>query len=115
MNDKIIITLDVGKISKSKIVSRSFQTKAGETVKVNELTLEIVPLKEMKILKEGDTYQLIKTHFVAEQSTKEEKAAKLKSKIIGQGVMFRNKEEKKVEDNSISDFPEEVDPNEIPF
>lgn len=98
MIEKITITLQVNKISKSKILSRSFVNRDNEEISVKELKLDIVPLKEPKLLKDADTYQLWKTHFVAEQQTKEERDAKIKSNIIGEGVMFKNKETKIEED-----------------
>jgi hypothetical protein len=116
MNEKLTIKIDVTKIDKSKIISRTFKTKAGETVTVKELVLDVVPLKETKLLKDGDTYQLYQTHFVAEQQTKEEREAKTKSKIIGNATMFKNKEVKKVEESETLDYPQdEISPDDIPF
>ncbi len=121
MKEKINIRIDVTKIDKSKIITRSFKNKKGETITVKELSLDIVPLKETKLLKEGPTYQLYKTHFVAIQSTKEEREAKAKSTIIGEGTMFINTEErdKKVDkeaDKDSMDYPEEeINPDDIPF
>lgn len=113
--EKITIKLDVTKINKTKIVPRTFQNKNGETVSVKELTLDIVPLNEIRLLKDTDTYQLYKTHFVAEQQTKEEREAKMKSKIVGEGTMFKNKEIKKVDDVDEADIPQEEKDDGIPF
>lgn len=115
MKEKITITIEVNKIDKNKITTRTYQNSQGETVTVKELKLDIVPLNDVKLIKDGDTYQLLKTHFVAEQQTKEEREAKIKSKIIGQGVMFKNKYiEKKVEEDIMPET-EEIDDNDIPF
>jgi len=114
MKEKISIVIDVTKINKSKIISRSFKNKAGETITVKELKLDIVPLNETKVLKDTDTYTLYKTHFVSEQSTKEEREAKTKSNIIGEGTMFKNKEVPKVEEDIYPD-EEKIDDSEIPF
>lgn len=111
--ETISIKIDVSKIDKSKIISRTFKNKAGENVTVKELALDIVPLKETKLLKDAETYQLYKTHFVAVQRTKEEKAAKMNSKIIGEGTIFKNKETKS---DAKVEFPEaEINSDDIPF
>ncbi len=107
--DKITIKLDVSKIDKSKIIARKFTTKDGKEVTVNEITLDIVPLKETKLLKDGDTYQLWKTHFVAIPQTKEERANKVKSAILGDGVIFKDKQ---VPQGELS---ADINPDEIPF
>ncbi len=112
--EKIIIKLDVSKIDKSKIVTKTFTTKTGETVTKKVLDLEIVPLKGTRLVKDGDTYQLLKTHFVAETQTKEERANKIKSKIIGEGLMFKNKVVQKVEEDIMPET-EQIDDSEIPF
>lgn len=115
MKDKIIITIEVNKIDKNKIVSRTYQNSQGETVTVKELKLEIIPLNETKFIKEGDNYRLFKTHFVAEQLTAEERTNKVKSKILGSGVMFKSKEVK-IEQEPPIEYPEEqIGPEDIPF
>jgi len=110
---KIIIKIDVSKIDKSKIKTETFTTKEGETVTKKILELEAVPLNETKLIKDGDTYQLHKTHFIVESQTKEERVNKVKSKIIGDGLMFTNKS--KVEAKEDIYQTEELDPNDIPF
>ena len=107
--EKITVKIDVSKIDKSKITKRTFTNKAAETVTVNELTIEIVPLKETKLLKDGDTYQLYKTHFVVQPQTKEEREQKIKSSILGDGTIFKNKE------TPVGELPPDIDPNDIPF
>lgn len=109
--EKITITIDVSKIDKNKIISRTWTDKEGNSRTVKELKLDIVPLRETKLLKDGDTYMLYKTHFVAEQSTQAERDAKAKSKIIGEGTMFKNKP--KVEEEIMPEIESMED--EIPF
>jgi len=113
-NQKIILKLDVSKIDKTKIITQTFTTKDGETITKKILDLELVPLKETRLIKDGDTYQLYKTHFIAETQTKEEKANKIKSKIIGDGLMFKNKEEQKPETDNILQT-DSTDENDVPF
>lgn len=88
---KISITIDLTKIDKTKIVNREFTNKAGEKITAKDLKLDIVPLKEPKILKEGDTWQLVKTHFVSMSQTKQERESNTKSTIIGDGVQLQDK------------------------
>lgn len=115
MNQKITVKIDVSKIDKTKIVSRTWTDKEGQSRTVKELVLDIVPLNETKLLKDGDTYQLFKTHFVAEQQTKQEREAKSRSKIIGEGTMFVNKEKpKEIVEEDIFGAPEAAD-EDIPF
>jgi len=109
VNEKISIKIDVSKIDKSKITSRTFTTKDGKEVTVKEIALDIVPVKEAKLLKEGDTYQLWKTHFVTIPQSKEDRENKVKSAILGDGVIFKNKEAPQGE------LSADINPDEIPF
>lgn len=90
--NKISITIDVSQVTKEKIIPRAFQNNQGHEVIAKDYKLDIIPLKEEKIIKEGDTWQMIKVGFVAESPTKEEKEAKTKTKIIGSAIEFRTKE-----------------------
>lgn len=104
------MTIDVTKIPKEKIVERHFTNSQGHEVIAKDLKLEVVPLREEKIIKQGDTWKMVKTHFVSLTQTKEEKAGKIKGVIIGDGIVFRNKETAPIE------YPtEDINPNDIPF
>ena len=85
----ILINVDVNKITKERLAERTFKGKDGE-VKVKELKLELIPLKEAKVVTSGAGWRLEKTHFVTEARTKEERADKVKMPIIGDGVQFIN-------------------------
>ena len=113
--EKLSITIDVSKIDKNKIISRTFQNKAGETITVKELKLDIVPLKETKLLKDGDTYQLYKTHFVAFPQTKEEREAKTPSVFLGEATMFTNKSKKEDEIQMEKTIDDEQPPSDLPW
>ena len=106
--DRLSITIDVSKISKDKIISRTYNSKDGE-VTAKDLKLEIIPLREPKLVKDGGDWQIWKTHFVAEAQSKEERANNVKSNIIGDGVMFK----KPSEDNIIVD--DDLDTSSVPF
>lgn len=103
---KINITLDVSKINKEKIVTKSYVNRNNEPVVVKEYKIEVVPVKEPKIIKRGDGWNLVKTHFVAEAQTKEERAAKKKSVFVGDGFQFQ--------DSNVNYDEGEADPKDIP-
>jgi len=55
-----------------------------------------------------------KTHFVALAQTKEERQEKRKAQIVGDGIMFKPKSEKKAE--STIEYPEEeISADSVPF
>ncbi len=85
---KINITLDLSKIDKTRITPRTFTNKEGVEVTVKEYKMEVIPLNEPKLIKVGDGWNLLKTHFVVEGQTKEERQAKKKSVYIGEGLQF---------------------------
>lgn len=86
--DKITITLDTTKITKSKITERKYKNKEGQEVTAKEYKLDIVPLKEKRLLKAGDGWKMMKTHFVAETLTKEERSAGAPTVYVGEGITF---------------------------
>jgi len=88
---KISIKIDLSKIDKTKITERKYTNKEGKEVVIREYALDIVPLKEKKLIKEGDTWAMVKTHFVAEPQTKEERANGQPSVILGDGIVFEDK------------------------
>jgi hypothetical protein len=109
MNDKISISIDVSKVQKAKFQERRYFNKENKEVVITELKLDVIPLREAKLLKDGDIYQLWKTHFVAYPQTKEEREAKEKSVIIGDGIMFKNKVQEIT-------YPDDgVNPEDVPF
>jgi hypothetical protein len=90
--EKISITIDASKLTKSKITARTFTNKEGKEITSQDIKLEVIPVKEPKLIKEGDTWSMWKTHFVAEVQSKEEREQKIKSAIVGDGIIFKNKE-----------------------
>lgn len=86
--NKITINIDVSKIKKSRIEERTFTKKDNTTGSKKEYKLDIVPLAEPKLIKEGDGWKMMKTHFVVESPTKEERANKVKTDILGEGITF---------------------------
>lgn len=86
--EKISITIDLTKIDKSRIIERSYTNASGETVTAKEYKMDVVPLKDPKVIKEGPTWAMVKKYFVANAPTKEEREAKTKTGIIGEGIVF---------------------------
>lgn len=117
---KLSITIDLAKLKKERIHVRTYTNGVGETVTVKEYRMEAVPVREEKILKSGETYDLVKTHFITEATTKEEREAGYKGAILGDGLYFRGKEapapEPAQEVAGEYDYPEEdLNPEDIPF
>lgn len=109
---KISITLDVTKINKDKIIERTYKNSSGQEVTVKEYKMDLVPLKEPKVLKEGDTWTLKKTHFLAEQREKGETTGE--NNYVGEGFQFfdRTPATEELNATETSEFLHESD---IPF
>lgn len=77
MKNKILVKIDVTKISKDKIKDRKYVNKDNVEVIAKEYDFEIVPLKNPKFVKKGKTqdneeWQLLKTGFVVEKKSNKE-------------------------------------------
>lgn len=92
----------------------SFDAKKLEKDLMNNgyVSLDVIPLKEKKVKTkadgsaiEGDTWRLMKTHFVV-QSNKDKS---VKMPIIGEGVVFEKTAEKPKQDDDV------IDSDLIPF
>jgi hypothetical protein len=106
------ITIDLSKINKSKIVERKYTNKEGQEIVAKEYSLDLVPLKAPKFIKEGNTngkaWTMTKTHFLAETVSKDEKAQGVKGNIVGDGIDFTYK-------TDFSDIDVQDTSNDIPF
>lgn len=91
MNEKIIATIDLTKIDKSRIVERKYVNKDGVEVVEKNYTFEISPLKETKKIKDGATWEMWKTHSISESKTKQERENKVPTKFMGSGIVFKTK------------------------
>ena len=111
--EKISITLDVSKIDKSKITERRYHDKNNKEVIVREIKLDIVPVREAKMIKDGGNWEMWKMYFVAIPQTTEERANKVKSVILGDGIVFKTK---KVEEQSQDiEYPDGISVEDIPY
>ncbi len=82
---KITITLDATKL-RNLVQKREFDAKDGTKMQVQEVKFEIVPVKEPKIIYEGNGYKLQKSHFASVIQTKEEREAQADTIFIGEGI-----------------------------
>lgn len=108
--NKVSITLNADKL-RDLIETREYTNSEGEQVKVREIKLDIVPLKEKKFIKEGEGWKMMKTHFVAKPQTKEEREKQVETVFVGDGITFENTREETVSQEQ----PEEINPEDIPF
>lgn len=88
--NKLTITLELDKLDKTRIQERTYTNKEGVEVKVREYKLDVVPLKEKKTITEGDTWKMVKTHFVCDAQTKEEREAKADTNFVGEAITFED-------------------------
>ena len=113
---KINLKLDVSKIEKDKIKPRTYTNKEGVDVTTQDLDLELVELKEKKLIKEGDTWIMYKTHFVAHPSVKNADGTYNNGSIIGDGITFEDKSSAPQATAPAPEYPEEeINPEDIPF
>lgn len=88
MSEKVTINLDVTKLPRERIKARSFTTRSGEEVTAKEIRLEVVPLKDPKLIKSYDNADLMKTHFVCLSQTKQERDDRVDTVYVGEGTQF---------------------------
>ena len=90
---KISLTIDLSKIDKNRIINRTYTNSEGVEVTSKDYKIDVVPLNQdkRKVLKEGDTWRMVKTHFVCDTSTKEERENKTKTNFLGSGICFEDK------------------------
>jgi hypothetical protein len=115
MSEKLSITIDLSKINKNKIVERRFKNKDGVEVVCKDYKIDVVPLKEPKTIKDGGSWILKKTHFVIEQPTKEERAARNESVYVGEALQFFDKKDSLASEATIDIGTDEVGKDEFPF
>lgn len=88
----ITVKIDLLKIDKSRIEERTYTNKEGVEITEKNFSIDVVPLKQERIIKEDLTWKLCETHFVKETPTKEERTGKVSTKILGKGIMIMDKE-----------------------
>ena len=119
--NKISITIDVNKIDKTRLQTRVIKKQDGTGYSAKELKIEVIPLKEPKVLSNGDTWELVKVGFVAEAPTKAEREAKTKTNIVGDATIFKDKNavpkfDRDSQGKAIGEpVTEDVNPEDIPW
>lgn len=89
MAQKIIVKIDISQIDKNKVILNEYTKRDGTVVRERNYSVDVVPLKEQQVIKTlQNGSQLVKTHFVAESQTKEERVQKAPTKYVGSGVQF---------------------------
>ena len=97
---KISITIDLSKLDKTRIVPRTYTNKEGIEVTVKEYKMDVVEMKpeNQKSVFKGDGFEIVKTHFVTNTATKEERAEKAQTGFLGEGVSFKDTKEVSLDD-----------------
>lgn len=90
---KISITVDLLKINKAKIYENKFTTRDGVEVTEKLYKMDVVPVKEKKVVNKGENWEAIKTHFVSEGQTKQERENKADTVFLGEGITFQTPQE----------------------
>lgn len=88
--NKFTITVNTHLIDKTKLVDRDYTNKEGKEVMVKELKLDVIPLKEIRVIKAGEGWKMLKVGFVTQSPSKEEKAEKKQMPIIGDAIRFES-------------------------
>ena len=103
---KFNLSIDVSKIQKERLRQNSFTTKDGEVTQTL-CDIVVVPLKERKLIKQGDGWNMYKSGFAVEKGTKEET-----TNILGDATEFESTQASPEE----IEYPtDEIDPDLIPF
>ena len=101
---KIQVTLDASKL-RNLISTRSYESKDGTNVNVQEVKFELVEVKEPKQIFAKDTMRIVKTHFACVIQTKEEREAKADTVYIGEGfTSYWDKPQAQVQEPVQQDF-----------
>ena len=84
--NKLQVTLDASKL-RNLISKRTYKNKDGQSVEVQEVKFELVPVKEPKTIHTDPNgkYKIDKTHFASVIQTKEQRDAKEPTIFIGDG------------------------------
>lgn len=108
---RIQVTLDANKL-KGLSKKRTFNTQDGEKT-VMEITFDLVPVKEQKVLKSTDKYDFVKTHFAAAPQTKDQRDAGEPTVFLGDGFTTIWKNDNQSNNSTVTDA--KVVEDEDPF
>ena len=107
--------IDVTKIDKTRIETRTYTGKDGEVTQ-KLYPVDIVLVDVPTFIKDFDDAKLVKVGFMVQGKTKEEREAKAKGISLCDVVEYQKKEEKPKQVVEGVDYPEnDVAPENIPF
>ena len=116
--NKISLRIDLKKIDKNKAIPRVYTNQAGVEVTEFNYDVDVLPLRQEKLIKEGDTWALWKVGFVSEKSTKNADGSYNNGNIIGESTEMRTKQTSEPVSPSVTPkgYEGEVaDTSDIPF
>lgn len=115
--NKLILKVDLTKLDKSKIKERKYTDKNGVEQVAKEYTMELIELKAPKFVTQGKDWEMVKTHFIVDPQSKEEREAKKPSNFLGDGIVFNKKTDFSdiADDISVGVDGEVINKAEIPF
>jgi hypothetical protein len=123
---KKLATINVSKINKNNIKSRTFTTNEGVEMEAKELDIELIDLKEPKVLFEKGDKKLVKVGFITEASFKDASGQWKNGTTLGDIKVWEDKrtitdeqakeiEQVRNEYNAKVDEVNEISAEEIPF
>lgn len=89
--NKITIKINIDRIDKSKIKSRSYKNKSGVDVTVREYEVEVIPIREEKVVHSTDKYDFVKVGFASDRSVKRPDGKWEDGTILGDAIEIRSK------------------------
>ncbi len=114
--------INLSKINKSNIVDKTYTTNEGNTVTIKELEIELISLKEPKVIYEKDARELVKIGFITEKSTKDTFGNWVNGTTLGDITKWRDKQnsdmpqsQMRTSDGAPLPFPDDTPVEEMPF
>lgn len=109
------VKIAVSKINKNNIKSRSFTNGEGVEVEIKELEVDLIDLKEQKVVFENDKGKLVKVGFMAEKSFKDGEGKWKNGTTLGDITEWHDKEVKSEQQGEVEYPNEEINAEDIPF
>lgn len=88
----INLRIDVSALDKGRFKTNEYERKDGTLIKEVNADLVVIPKKEHRVIKQGETWVLKETHFVVEKRDKDEEP-----NYVGTGTQFFDYPEPTVE------------------
>jgi len=108
--------IDVTKIDKTRIETRTYTDRGGVEVTQKLYPVDIVLIDVPTFIKDFDDAKLVKAGFMVQGQTKEDREAKTKGISLCDVMEYQKKEEKPKQVVEGVDYPEnDIDSGDIPF